>query len=580
MPALEDIRSRRPVRSGIEYPRYTLDVTSRWLLGLTFGIATVAHADGPTLHEFIPDAHDGDLPLLMSGEGDDAKPHAIVYDGEFVAAPEGGGLKPHEVPLNAKTHSDSPGPSASPTFRPDRITAFHDTLGYYPAFSPSVAPFKRMMALDAVVRMDDGVPVLGVRSSSPEPVAVTGTASASPDSGPRDRFWGSVVLDFSAGTRVPLPSVAPRSQILSMRTEPPIRLAIEKDSADNYFARTLSRFRKQARLIFLVDAPRAYFNAPIPNAPSRALAGPKTQLPRTLREDALRFASEIGIPRQGPLPQVLRALARHFRSFVESDVPPPNTGSIYLDLARGRRGVCRHRAYAFVITALALGIPARFLQNEVHAWVEVEMPDVGFMRIDLGGAAHGVEAHGFEDRLIYQPSAPDPLPKPEAYLRSLSSIASAEPTSDQSPENATSSTLAQSLGQQPSTTAAAPNDPSSQAPPSQAPSSPSSNEASSGTQNDRRVVKLQLDDRKYEAFRGRTMVVSGRALDAQGGGASELRIEVRTSTSDGPLLGVTATDAHGWFHGSFGIPANTPVGDYRLWVGSPGDRRYAPTAAP
>jgi transglutaminase-like putative cysteine protease len=43
-----------------------------------------------------------------------------------------------------------------------------------------------------------------------------------------------------------------------------------------------------------------------------------------------------------------------------------------LDLARGKRGVCRHRAYAFVIVAQALGIPARFVQNEAHAWVEYQ----------------------------------------------------------------------------------------------------------------------------------------------------------------------------------------------------------------
>ena len=35
-----------------------------------------------------------------------------------------------------------------------------------------------------------------------------------------------------------------------------------------------------------------------------------------------------------------------------------------VDLALSKKGVCRHRAYAFTITAQGLGIPARMVMNE------------------------------------------------------------------------------------------------------------------------------------------------------------------------------------------------------------------------
>ena len=62
------------------------------------------------------------------------------------------------------------------------------------------------------------------------------------------------------------------------------------------------------------------------------------------------------------------------------------TRDIYLDLALSKKGVCRHRAFAFLVTALNLGIPARMVVNEAHAWVEV-FDGTLWHRIDLGGAA-------------------------------------------------------------------------------------------------------------------------------------------------------------------------------------------------
>ena len=55
-----------------------------------------------------------------------------------------------------------------------------------------------------------------------------------------------------------------------------------------------------------------------------------------------------------------------------------------VDLALSQKGVCRHRAFAFLVTALGLGIPARMVINEAHAWVEVLDPGE-----DAGSGANG-----------------------------------------------------------------------------------------------------------------------------------------------------------------------------------------------
>src|SRR5437016_1903843 len=75
----------------------------------------------------------------------------------------------------------------------------------------------------------------------------------------------------------------------------------------------------------------------------------------------------------------------------------------------------RHRAFAFLVSALAAGIPARYLSNEAHAWAEVWAPQKGWMRVDLGGAAVELDVANASDKTIHRPRGKDPFPKPRAY---------------------------------------------------------------------------------------------------------------------------------------------------------------------
>jgi hypothetical protein len=68
-----------------------------------------------------------------------------------------------------------------------------------------------------------------------------------------------------------------------------------------------------------------------------------------------------------------------------------------------------------MITANALGIPARYVQNEAHAFVEVWFPTRGWQRIDLGGAALHMNVTGADNKTLHRPRAEDPFHKPPEY---------------------------------------------------------------------------------------------------------------------------------------------------------------------
>lgn len=545
-------------------------------LALVALVPDVRADEDRVLHEYVPDVDDADEAGLVLGR--DAAPEAILYEGELLTAPRGGALRSDEramvAPPDASgTGRDAPG-RRSPTFRPDRITSLEGSLGYFTVFSPSIAPFKRVSALDAVVRSDSGVPVLGV--AHPEeitPVPVVGAIGPPADGRPRDRFWGSVVLDFTAGDRVPFPSVSPESRMLTLQTEPPTDLRIEKDAADNFFAVAPARVGP-VRVTFLTDAPREYFNArAIPEVPVDALAEEVFALDAVTEAEALRFARQLGISRQSDLADALEALTEHFRSFVESEEPPPDTGNIFRDLAQAQRGVCRHRAYAFVITAQALGLPARFVMNEAHAWVEVKLIGLGWMRIDLGGAANALQNHGGGDRPVYRPREADPLPQPEAYRQSYSQLSGdrvdgfregeAEAFAEAS-RYGSEGIEGQGVG----------------------PDAEGVAEAEGGglfsapvDERRGRPLRLTVDTRELEVFRGRSLSVSGRALDPDGQGVEGLRVEVLLRGARERLLGVTVTGSGGTYRTTVGVAQDLEVGEYRLVVRTPGNDDFFPARA-
>jgi len=291
--------------------------------------------------------------------------------------------------------------------RPDYATGADGTLHYVEVFNPSVVPFKRMTSLDAV----DSNYTLLTDSRSRTEVPVGGKRRAG-----RELFWGSLVVNLETGSEIAIPSVSADMGILSYEVEPKVGLVFSKDRADNYFVRTdEAGVAGKHRLVFLADAASSHFSPRVPSsAKVRDLPANLVQpLPPSVRTMAEKGIRKLGLTRNMSLRVALDELVRWHRDF-EARESPERAVDIYWDLFVNQAGVCRHRAFTFMVTANALGIPTRYLANEAHAWVEVFVPTQGWVRIDLGGAALRLEVTGAEDKAMHS-GGNDPFPKPAKY---------------------------------------------------------------------------------------------------------------------------------------------------------------------
>jgi transglutaminase-like putative cysteine protease len=497
----------------------------------------------PILHEYVPPP--GDKGGRVVGDrGETENPSAIRTGARVLPEPAKEQARSSEEPLHA------PGPGAAEA-RPDYQTWADSTLHYAEVFNPSVVPFKRSQALDAV-KADY---TLYVGDGDLDEVRVG--ARVKPD---RDLFWASLMVEIVAGQATPIPSVSPDMRILSYEAEPRAKLSFAKDGADNFYVRGP---RGVYRLVFLADAGAGYFAPQIPSGYTveRAAAlGGARPLPPSVREAAARTLSLLGITRRSRLDEALDKMVSYFRAF-EAGTPPTQTGDVYIDLTNSKRGVCRHRAFAFVVTANAAGIPARYVTNEAHAFAEVKVPDRGWMRVDLGGAASELDVANASDKTLYRPRAADPFPRPPPYaenytrlrgdVRGLSRDQLAE--AERGPDAPAS-------------------DPRSTAPVMPAPGAALPMPRSTPG---KRAVRISLNTATHRVFRGDSLEVSGRIADGDTGVAG-LRVNLYLAPAGAGgrgarQVGETVTDGSGGFRQTIALPIDFPLGDHEVYAATPGN---------
>ncbi len=450
-------------------------------------------------------------------------------------------------------------------FRPDRDTHADGTLGYDAVFNPSVTPHKRVSALDAV--RSDTTLAIGATTLEPAPVG------GDPEPG-RDLFWAALELELSPGRELAIPSVAPDMRILSYEVAADVSIEFFKDGADNFYARPASG-RGRARLVMLVDADAAYFGADIP-AHLRvrdARADLAFELPPGPQKQARKALSSLELDGDRPLGEALGVLVDTFRSFETGELPA-GTGDIFWDLFTSRLGVCRHRAFAFAIIANELGIPTRYVQNEAHAFVEVHVPEIGWMRIDLGGAALDLDVSSEPGAQPHQPRQPDPFAgspsSPDGSASADSSPRSAgssfeapAPSPQPSPVDSERGALASEPETSPAAAPSAPSGDGSAArgggptsPRGDAPSAPEPSRSARVTSADR------------EGFRGERARVAGRIRSDDDDDLAGRRVQLHLVSARGrgePIpVGQAVTDERGRFSTSVSIPASIELGDYRV----------------
>jgi hypothetical protein len=398
-------------------PTLAVLVTAAAATGLV--LAQTGRSSRPTLHEELPALTGDKAPPTIGKQGPNANPSAIAVGDKTLVKPS----------LDARPANPSEPVLGTGGFAADRLTAMKPddktgpdgTLQYVSVFNPDVLPFKRMSSLDAI---GEDFTLRVARTALTE-VPVGGVT----DPKTRDRFWGDVLVKLAPGVDVPLPSVAPDMRILSYEVKPKIKLQFSKDGADNFYVRSdESGASGQYRLVFYADADAGYF---APALPPRAMkvrdviANTPPELvpvvPPGVRRDAQVTLMKIGIDDSYDLGIAFNKLVAYFRAFQPGEIQNP-TDNIYRDLCDSQTGVCRHRSFAFAVTANALGIPTRYVQNEAHAFVEVWFPGRGWQRIDLGGAALRMNVTGADNKTLHRPRSDDPFHKPPEYKNQYTNL--------------------------------------------------------------------------------------------------------------------------------------------------------------
>ncbi len=478
-------------------------------------------------------------------------------------------------------------------------------LHYQEVFNPSIAPFKRTHAYDSV----DDVGRLVVRDPSLRPVVLD--APASWGNAPAARFTGDVFIELSPQSPTPIPSVAAEQRVLSYRTVPETPLGFFEDSAGNVFVRAPVTEVRRVRLGYVVEAPqRAFTIGTIPDATlsteaaHRGMASPV--VPEFLRAGVGEVLRRAGIAADVSLGAGVGALTSYFRSFRDGELPPTLDGQIYRALALGGVGACRHRAYAFALTMHGVGVNARFVGNEAHAWVEVAIPGEGWSRIDLGGWDVPLRTEAASEREAFVPANPDPLPRPPGYGQLYSTTPSptrsnprptTEPPPSRTPGPTAPTASGVAPGESPSVTAAGAGTPgeSSAAAVSTGAGDRMQEETANGEPGvgrlgtTLRVSDVHATDGIAQAafVRGTLVEVSGDAQDETGAAAVNLPVSfelwrggraVRIGHGAEPTtsLGTTVTGDDGRFSARMLLPVDLDWGAYDLRARTPGDARRLP----
>lgn len=514
---------------------------------LLAAIALPAHAAGPVLHTYFDPDPAEDLAL-----------HATTADGKLPAAietPSGVAQAPDPLRAprnNEQTYGGSSTPSTiDATYRIDRNTSRPDLVSYDDPFIPAVTPFKRLFAYDVVEQSLE----LGVADKALVKLNVGGSVRSGDD-----QFYADMNVDLVAETPVRIPSVGPGTRVLSAHTNPPMSFQLQRDGAENWFIR--SNESRRVRLVLQLAIGRETFGSPFaPDASYASLARFLPRMPPVIKAAGERVLEKIGVSRAMTPAAAVTALVGHFRSFAPSDDRPLSSGAaLYEELALSKKGVCRHRAYAFIITAQALGIPTRMIRNEAHAWVEVFDGQL-WHRIDLGGAAERLDTERDPSQPMHAPPS-DPFTWPEGA---------------ESAQDLVQRTMSPSGGSS-RTTPAAGADGGAQADGgvAVAPVPAQAGTADGGVTpvDDRPASKVAVVLKHGSVKRGEPLSVAGR-VQSDGDGCRGVRVDFALRSESGKLIPIQSLSAgdDGKYDGAIVVPPNLEVGDYELVVSTPGDAR-------
>lgn len=451
-----------------------------------------------------------------------------------------------------------------------------DQLNYFSAFDPSVIPYKRVVAQNKVIVDSTGDYAFNVDVGTLKSVSVVERSKTTKE----DAFWGTFLINSPGNRPIPIPSVAPNQRILKVLTEPRANVRIYRDRADNFYVQ--SNHVGLLRVNVYLTVPKTYFDGAF-NKDVKWSEFSRRQLPQMPERAYVRareVLTQLSIDRKTQTPHdAFIRLVKHFRDFEGKPFPKSLRGDdVYKSIALNKIGVCRHRSFAFVMTATALGIPTRYVYNEAHAFVEVLWPGLGWRRVDLGGAAQDVLMRaGAQQQRVHSGGTNDSLPSPPAYQQEIQRLAKQEQDQQEAAKNASSNQSTSNTGEpgdnQSSNASNLPPPPENFDP--NLPHDPNGNDASESDTRPGVQVKILLATKTIR--RGQAFRVVG-SLRQAGRGVSKKPVYVVLMPVGSPAgrlgarVGAKAiTNGQGRFETQLTLPKDLPIGRWTLRAVFDGD---------
>lgn len=246
------------------------------------------------------------------------------------------------------------------------------TDGYFPnrkeIFDPPLGATHRLFVYDAITSRYQ------YRSNHGALRDAMGNADASAKA-----FDAEIDIRLRADTPTPIPSPTPDAIVTAFSSRPRVQLAFVKDCND-----TLMVICSESRTVRLRYQLATWSNYSFMKLPEALFVARTTQLPANVAADAEIVRDYIGgLPAQ-TFADTVRRLQSYFAGF---SVNPIRVGerqhNRFLTIALNRRGVCRHRARTFFVLANSIGIPTRLVENRVHSFCEIQLPDGRWRRMEF-----------------------------------------------------------------------------------------------------------------------------------------------------------------------------------------------------
>jgi hypothetical protein len=195
-----------------------------------------------------------------------------------------------------------------------------------------------------------------------------------------ERYRANVEVEMRYGQAVAVPSPGPDAVVTSYHTEPPMLVEFIRDRGDGLHV--IGPHNGRVELEYTCSVHRQQHDRAA--LPVDAFVPRAAPLPANVRADA-----EIVIGAIGGLPAetydaTVRRLHAYFAGFSVAPLTAnERIGSEYVTVALARKGVCRHRARSFFITATALGVRTRLVENRCHSFCEVELSSGVWRRLEF-----------------------------------------------------------------------------------------------------------------------------------------------------------------------------------------------------